>query len=1002
MSAATTFSYAQAAKGRNAAQSDPQSAAASPAPVDPAKDDNSSVTTAADASAKTFSTTSDENSESVKSSEVDLESVASKAHSEVANTGDSDGSATSAKSDSTLMARPDEASKTSAQSTTSEKTSRPSNRPSESSDTRKGRKGKKGKNSDKDTEGDQAQQEQEKEVVPVKLFEAPPPTVNVWQQRAALAKARQPSVTPAPAGTDAPTKVVSQESNKSTSSAEGVDTKDSSETVRPGKAADGSRSSSEQAPRRNPRGSRTSDQVTNGNVPPVQDASLWPTPDTVAAEDSKRKVSESDAPSKDKQEEGSQTKSTRPKYVQKLEINHSVKWETQLQTRPASKGRGGGQPGRNSVGRGGHASTASVSGDKLQAASEAQGSPATGDAQGKPREDATARTNSLPFEKKKFSAETRDIRKASASAERRAGASGEYHSTSKSEATKGSKGEFAQGFGGQQSGSRGEGAEPGRKEGGFAGHKDARPRRGAHGSGRGGHNGSQSYSQQAYQGNGHGPRSSTYNPAPFTSGFAYGGSGRAGRGRPASINGYKGPSNGAVKMPPMQPLNTDFGPFSPYGQAPYSAFPGAFPPSDYNLLVHNALKTQIEYYFSTANLPKDVFLRENMDTQGFVPLQVIADFSRVRSISQQNLQYVREACMDSDEIEFVLGDGNTELLRRREGWEMWVLPEANRREQARNPGPSSFQHQSRHSMQHAPSYHQQGSAPFAYSAMSPPAYGGPFTGDVYPGYLNGSGYNSQRVNGGPVNGHLRADDSQLNAAVPEFAPGNDLTYNGFTPVAHQAQGSWVEDALLQATGFSDDEVAKLHVVAPGQSKKSQEAGKLPNGDTHGATEDTKGAETNGVHASSDVLNTPELGPVTDEAASSSPAYHRFDGTVAQSSGDKITEKYVDVRARALELRQSATPGDVPEEMRRLYKFWASFLVSKFNASMYKDFHQLALADATSETPSKTGLGYLHQFYTSVLSTTGQTGGWTPGHPVYQVLESDFHSSQTVTGAEPQV
>lgn len=855
MSAATTFSYAQAAKGRNAAQPDPQSAAASPASVDPAKDDNSSVTTAADASAKTFSTTS-EISESVKSSEVDLESVVSKTHSEVANTGDSDGSATSGKSESTVTGRPDEASKNGAQNTTGERASRPSNRPSESSDSRKGRKGKKGKNTDKDAEGDQVQQEQEKEVVPVKLFEAPPPSVNVWQQRAAAAKARQPSVTPAPAGTDAPTKAVSQDSSKSTSSAEGVDTRESSEAVRPGKATDGSRPPSEQAPRRNPRGSRASDAVTNGNVPPVQDASLWPTPDTAAAEDSKRKVSESDTPSKDKQEEGPQTKSTRPKYVQKLEFNHSVKWETQLQTRPASKGRGGGQTGRNSVGRGGHASSASVSGDKSQGASEAQGAAATGDSQGKPREDAPARNNSLPFEKKKFSAETRDIRKTSASAERRAGASGEYHSTSKSEATKGSKGEFAQGFGGQQSGSRGEGAELGRKEGGFAGHKDARPRRGAHGNGRGGHNGSQSFSQQAYQGNGHGPRSSTYNPSPFTNGYSYGGpgSGRAGRGRPASINGYKGPSNGAVKMPPMQPLNTDFAPFSPYGQAPYSAFPGAFPP-DYTLLVHNTLKTQIEYYFSTGNLPKDVFLRENMDSQGFVPLEVIADFKRVKQISQQNLQYVREACMDSEEIEFVLGDGKTELLRRRDGWEKYVLPEANRRDQARNPGPSSFQHKSRHSMQmQTPSYHQQGSMPFAYPAMSSPAYGGPFPSDMYPGYLNGPGYNNQAVNGGPVNGH-RADDSQLNAAVPEFAPGSDLTYNDFNLAAHRAQGDWVETTLHEATTFSDDEVAKLHVVLPGQPKKAQEAGKLLNGDAHSGTEDTKGAETNGVHASPDALNT---------------------------------------------------------------------------------------------------------------------------------------------------
>lgn len=158
-----------------------------------------------------------------------------------------------------------------------------------------------------------------------------------------------------------------------------------------------------------------------------------------------------------------------------------------------------------------------------------------------------------------------------------------------------------------------------------------------------------------------------------------------------------------------------------------------------------------------------------------------------------------------------------------------------------------------------------------------------------------------------------------------------------------------------------------------------------------------------MSSSADHLHSPELGPVTDEAASSSPEYYRFDGSLAQSSGDKITEKYVDVRARALKLRQSAAPGYVPDDMRRLYKFWAPFLVSKFNASMYRDFRQLALEDATSETPSKTGLGYLLQFYTSVLSKTGETATWTPDHPIYKVLELDLQSSQAMTGsAEPLV
>lgn len=88
-------------------------------------------------------------------------------------------------------------------------------------------------------------------------------------------------------------------------------------------------------------------------------------------------------------------------------------------------------------------------------------------------------------------------------------------------------------------------------------------------------------------------------------------------------------------------------------------------------------------------------------------------------------------------------------------------------------------------------------------------------------------------------------------------------------------------------------------------------------------------------------------------------------------------------------------------MRRLYKFWAPFLVSNFNPGMYKDFRQLALEDATSAKPSKIGLGYLLQFYTSVLFS--ETPTWSPEHPIYEVLSFDFQSSQTMIGSgEPQV
>ncbi|ROV97655.1 hypothetical protein VSDG_04582 [Cytospora chrysosperma] len=990
MSAATTFSYAQAAKGEAPVPTNTQSAANSSQMDLHAKDDSSSVTTAADASANTFSTTS-EASESAKSSQMDVEVAASKNTSEVVHTGDTDAVDAPPKDESSPATQPDEGPETPSQNTASEKPARSSNRTNESTDSRKGRKGKKGRNSEKESEGDQAPQEQEKEVIPVKLTEAPPPAVNIWQQRATVfAKAKPANGSPIAAGADASSKTAVQDSAKGSSSAEGSDAP-GPDNVRPAKSADGSRPLDQRA-RRNPRGSRVGEQSTGSNPPPVEDVSLWPTPDTAAttSEDIKRKgsVVETDVSSKDKQDDAASSKTSRPKYNVKMDINPSVRWETQMpQSRTVSRNRGGGQPGRSSVGRGGHASTASISGEKLQGA-EASAPNSTGDFQGKPREEVAPRTNSLPSEKsKRFSENTQDVRKSLPSGNRGSGASAEYATTSKNGATKASKNDSAQGYSGQQGSSRAEGAEQGRKEGGFSGHKDARPRRGAHGSGRGGHNGSQPHGGSSFLTNGHSSRSNPYSPTFGASGYVYPGSSRGGRGRPMSMNGFKGPANGASKAP-MQPLATDFAPYPPYAHAPHSAFPGVSP--DYSL-IHQALKAQIEYYFSATNLPKDVFLREHMDSQGFVPLEFIADFSRVRGISQKNLNLVREACADSKEIEYVFGDGE-ELLRRREGWEKYVLPEDKRKEHARKPGPSNIQYRSRQSLHN--NYHQQPHMPYPYPAMSPPAFGAAFPGDMYQGYMNAPAYH-QGVNGSQVNDQSQVDNSRLNAAVPEFAPGT-MPMDGFIGSATHTPGQWTDEALQAANIFSDEDVAKLQMVAQGQSEKSlKETEMLPNGDAPETTEGYKVAKTNGVHPGPDAPNTPEQAPVGEDI--SSPTYWRLDGTLAQVSGDKLTEYYVDVRARALDQRQSANPGEVPDDMKRLYRFWAHSLVTHFNAGMYKEFRQLAIEDATSQVPSRNGLGNLLKFYHRVLSRGESQTLSRPELPVYKVLQTDFEDAQTFTG-----
>ncbi|RWW07611.1 hypothetical protein BHE74_00037627 [Ensete ventricosum] len=65
-------------------------------------------------------------------------------------------------------------------------------------------------------------------------------------------------------------------------------------------------------------------------------------------------------------------------------------------------------------------------------------------------------------------------------------------------------------------------------------------------------------------------------------------------------------------------------PFVPHPALPPAVFIPTIDPQRASLL------KQIDYYFSSDNLCKDVFLRQKMDEQGWVPISLIAGFNRVR------------------------------------------------------------------------------------------------------------------------------------------------------------------------------------------------------------------------------------------------------------------------------------------------------------------------------------------------------------------------------------
>lgn len=84
-----------------------------------------------------------------------------------------------------------------------------------------------------------------------------------------------------------------------------------------------------------------------------------------------------------------------------------------------------------------------------------------------------------------------------------------------------------------------------------------------------------------------------------------------------------------------------------------------------------SLLKQIDYYFSSDNLCRDVFLRNNMDEKGWVPISLIAGFNRVRQLTT-SIDFILDTLRLSTVVE-VQGD----KVRKRNDWMNWVLPPSN-------------------------------------------------------------------------------------------------------------------------------------------------------------------------------------------------------------------------------------------------------------------------------------------------------------------------------------
>ncbi|CAM1507297.1 Fc.00g069380.m01.CDS01 [Cosmosporella sp. VM-42] len=788
--AASTFSYAQAAKGQSAAPSNTTT------PAEQAQDSQAPAVAAKPATSEADQATIPDVLEAADTGDA-RPAIPEKQDVDSIPGSESDARSESVQERRSDSRRDDDAGKLDRPWRRNDKATRSSSaatRSTDDQDTRKARRGKKGKTSEKQT-SDQAEKEQEAEPEPkVELSEAPIPSVNIWHQRkeAHLAKGKSPTTNasePAVNGSSAGQLEESKPLAKSTEDSTVTGTRDvpyMNGVKAQRKVTDPTR------PERNgPRGARLADKDgrdgKTGVPPPVEDATSWPTPETaikeIAVKEEKRKTSDNRSET-NSQEDGSQSKSRQKKkdWVT-YDYVPTVNFETQLPQMRNSKPRGGARAGRDSGAR----MTAGGIPDKAAAAAPLN--KANGSVDRSRDTNGSHRATSLPPAAKRASLDGTNSREQ----KKPAGQAG---------SDKGKDG-AAQSF-----------------ESGQASRPEGRGDRGRGGyRGRGGHHAVNSQTQHQHSASAIGPQGfGVTGPAasraqgPYSPPLRQGSHGqvfmpptqrgRGGRNGASNFHRMSLP-NGTSRIPAVQ---TQF-PGYDYTMAPMTAIPFQQPPYWDNMLM-TLLKGQIEYYFSIENLCKDMYLRGRMDSQGFVPLHFISAFKRMRDLTQ-DLSLIRIVCEESTEIDFVVGEDDCERLRRREDWQKFVLPMKDRDELARNDGPAQLTYKNRN---YPYNHHYNGIPPMGYAPAYPTGPNdAPF--QHYPDV----NHVDHGING-VVNGN---GASQLSADVPDFSPSGSAPLDG------------LEVENLNLTGYPSKSLnPEASVVAPGLTNGHVDA-PLTNGLTNG-------------------------------------------------------------------------------------------------------------------------------------------------------------------------
>ncbi|KAI9781038.1 MAG: hypothetical protein M1816_002581 [Peltula sp. TS41687] len=420
----------------------------------------------------------------------------------------------------------------------------------------------------------------------------------------------------------------------------------------------------------------------------------------------------------------------------------------------------------------------------------------------------------------------------------------------------------------------------------------------------------------------------------------------------------------------ISPIQTQMGPMYEYqALQAMSAMPYTPYVEQYSVL--SMVSMQLEYYFSVDNLCKDMFLRKHMDSQGFVFLNVIANFNRIRNLTQ-DIELLRVACYQSRTIEFVQGSDGLDRVRRREGWQQWLLAMEERDPSVRTDGLGQPQRVPRDDAQEIDP-HQVGSSRQSISSNEMPrdhdhtVNNPPHSTHSGPASNVAPSSNAPSRNGA-TNGDSKTTHPTLSASVPEFSPKIpfpssqvDIPLNG-SRVADTFSDREVDNLVLVVRNPTESDMPPPLIAARTFSNGSIDQKTLA--DSFGEHPSGPEGRRNGPHEGYEEPNSQANSPKKPKSPSSPPRVFWMkdcENPTGSLPDNVYYEHYISIRNNALRQRELSIDGVIHRDMIVLYQFWSHFLVRNFNTRMYNEFHCLALVDHF-ERHSDVGLRHLVQYY----------------------------------------